>query len=252
LIVVSMLAGVAVACDDDEDEPSDDEVRAQLCEDVTTLQGEVETLQSLSGESTVGDLRTAREDLQAAVDAVTASAEDVSDADAAGVQSAYDDLTAAVEGLSDELTLTAALEEIQPDIDALEEAIDDLFVETDCEEVTATPTTEAPSETPEAGTTPSGALRTAEAGTAVALTATIEAAVPEVKTAIVETVTAQTAIAGETAVAQTATVEAAIPEVQTAIVGTAIAAQTQTAEAAPTEPPEPEPTFTPPPAVNPQ
>ena len=235
-----VLSGVLIACSDDE--PSEDEARRQLCDDLNQLELQIDSIASISAESTVGELRSAREDLQTAVEDVRSSAEDVEEADAAGIDSAFEDLTTAVDELDENLTLSAALEEIQPELDAIEQARSELFTDTSCEDL-PTPTAAAATEVPptpttEPGTTPTGALRTVEAATAEAaagLTATVEAAIPEVKTAIVGTAVAQTAVAGTsvagTAVAATATIEAAVPEVKTAIVGTAIAAQTATAEA---------------------
>jgi hypothetical protein len=209
----------------------------------------VESVRSLTGESTVADLQSARDDVQSALDDVKSSVGDVKESDISDVESAYDDLTAAVDDLALDQSLVAALEQIQPELEALGLATDELFT-TGCEAeptpTVAAPTEAPPADTPVPGNTPTGAVLTAIAATeaaGAALTATIEAAIPEVKTAIVGTVVAQTAIAGtavaETAVAATATLEAAVPEVKTAIVGTAVAAQTATAEAAPTGTPVP-------------
>ena len=113
VLLASVVMGtVAVACSDD-DEPTAEEARAAFCTDLEALQAQVQTLSTLSGESTVGDVRTAEEDLQAALDDLEASAADV--AEISSVQEASENLTTAVEELDDDETISAALESLQPD-----------------------------------------------------------------------------------------------------------------------------------------
>jgi hypothetical protein len=189
VMAVALTGAVAIACS--EDEPTEEEAREQLCSDIDTLRTEMTTLQSLSAESTVDDLREARDSVSSALEDVQSSAADVADAELADAEAAFEELQQAVDDLDGDQSIAAAVEEIAPQVQAFEDAVNAIIPPEMCPAAAADATEQA------AGTA------TQEAG--AALTATFEAAGPEVRTAI-----AGTAIANAGA-AQTATVEAAIP-----------------------------------------
>ena len=140
LVVISMAAGMAVACDDDE-EPSAEEAREQLCSDLEDLRAAREDLAGLSGDSSVADLQEANDEVQDARARVDESAQDVADAEVEELESALDDLSAAIDNLDEQETITAALEALAPEIDAVDAAWEDVFLTVGCDEAAgSTPT----------------------------------------------------------------------------------------------------------------
>jgi len=152
-VIAAILSLAAIACSDDDDASVDD-AQAVLCGDLESLDASLQALANLSSDSTVDDLKSARDDVGTAMDDVRSSAEDVQDAKVDELDSAYSELDNAITDVDDEATLSEALAELQPELDAVDAAWDEAFTSAAC---LAAPTGEAtpgatePSETSEPG-----------------------------------------------------------------------------------------------------
>ena len=82
-IAVLALLAIGVAC---EDEPSEEEARAALCADLGQLETALATFAQLNAQSTIGEIKAARDDVGDAVDDVQSSGDDVSEADTAELE----------------------------------------------------------------------------------------------------------------------------------------------------------------------
>lgn len=160
---ILMLAafGFAVACD--EDEPSEEEARAAFCGDLEQLDVAVSTLLELSAQSTVGEVRAARDGVSDAVDDVKSSGSDVSEADTTDLEQAYDDLNDTVQNIQDDQTVQEVLDSVSASAQNVAAAGQQLFADIACDG--ATPTTEAQSTEPV--TVEPTAAQTVPVGTAV-------------------------------------------------------------------------------------
>jgi hypothetical protein len=159
IVALTLVGGFAVACEDDDDEPSADEATAQLCSDLSSLQVALGNLRSITADSTVDELEAARDDVQSALEDVRSSAEDVEEAEIAAVEDAYADLDSAVNDVEGDQSVGAALEDIATQVEAIDDAWDELFQGLRCVERTPTGGTV----TAVSGTVVSGATGTAEA-----------------------------------------------------------------------------------------
>jgi len=138
VVVMVAALGVAVACSDDE--PSEEEARAALCGDLEQLDVAVDTLLQLDAQSTVGEVRAARDNVSDAVEEVQSSAEDVPDAETGDLQLAYDDLNETIENIQDDQTIQEVLDAVTTAAENVAAAEQQLF-DLSCEG--ATPTGEA-------------------------------------------------------------------------------------------------------------
>lgn len=118
------------ACSDDE--PTVEEARATLCADLDSFRTSMQALRSLNGESTLADFKTARDDAGDAWNDVESSAAGVQDARVDGLQSAYDDLDAALADIDDDESLAAALDSIGDEVAAVETAWDGYYATAGC------------------------------------------------------------------------------------------------------------------------
>jgi hypothetical protein len=147
-IAILTLLGVGVACEDD---PSEEEARAALCGDLQQLETTINTFLELNAQSTIGEIRAARDDVGDAVDDVQTSAEDVDDAETAELEQAYDDFNETVDGISDDQTAQEAVDAVRASAEAVAAAEQQLFTDLACEGATPTePPAEQPTEVPAA------------------------------------------------------------------------------------------------------
>jgi hypothetical protein len=147
-IAILALLGVGVACEDD---PSEEEARAALCGDLQQLETTINTFLALNAQSTIGEIRAARDDVGEAVDDVQTSAEDVDDAETAELEQAYDDFNETVDGIEDDQTAQEAVDAVRASADAVAAAEQQLFTDLACGGPTPTePPAEQPTEVPAA------------------------------------------------------------------------------------------------------
>ena len=171
IVAMALVGGFAIACNDDDDEPSADEATAQLCSDLTELQAQLNNLRSISADSTVDELRDARDDVQSALEDVRSSAADAQEAEIAAVEDAYADLESAVNDVEGDQSIGAAFEDIATQVQAIDDAWDELFRGLRCQERTPTGgrvTAASGTVTAVSGTVVAGATGTAEAATSTA------------------------------------------------------------------------------------
>lgn len=154
ILLVLLVAGLLVAaCRDD---PSPEEAREQLCNDLRVLQNEVDALLRLTSTDTVGELRAAVDSVREAAEDAEQSAEDYDEAVANNLAAAKDALDQAAEDLPGSVTVEEGLASLTPQIEAVSDARALAAEEVDCGLVDdATPTA--------AGETPAAVVPTATA-----------------------------------------------------------------------------------------
>lgn len=123
VLLAALLLAVA-ACGDDT---SAEDAKAQLTTDLQAFDTSAEKLRSLTADSTVDEAEAARDEAQEAWDKVVESAKDVEDATVDTLDSAWDDLSKAVDDIPSDASLGDAAMSLQPQIDAVKAAYDDLF-----------------------------------------------------------------------------------------------------------------------------
>lgn len=163
-VSILMLAalGFAVACGDDE-QPSEEEARAALCGDLEQLDLAITTFMELDTESTVGEVRAARDGVKEAADAVVSSAEDVEEAETAELQEAAHNLDESIDEIQDDQTVQQVLDAVSVSAQNVAAAQQQLYTDLSCED--PPPTGEA--EPTEPVTVEPSAAETAPAETAV-------------------------------------------------------------------------------------
>ncbi len=134
LFVVATVLTVAlglVACSDD-DEPSLEESRANLCADLDAFRTATQNLRALSGETTLGEFEAARDEASDAWSDVESSAVDVQDARVDDLQAAYNGLDAAIADVDSDASLAAALGSISGEVAAVDAAWDEYYATAGC------------------------------------------------------------------------------------------------------------------------
>ncbi|MDX2228158.1 MAG: hypothetical protein NW220_00880 [Leptolyngbyaceae cyanobacterium bins.349] len=96
--------------------------KAELCTNLARLNTSVATLKSMSPNSTVGDLRTARDQVKTAFVDVKASAETVQEAKLADLETAQNNLDRAITNIPNNATLQQASQSVAPQVAAVESA----------------------------------------------------------------------------------------------------------------------------------
>jgi len=123
VIGVLSLAAAAVACEEGQ---SQQELEAEACEDLTNLQDSLAGLEaSLRGDSTVGEVRDAAENADAAFDEAQSSVGEVAETRIADVESAMDSLRNTIEDLPDDATLSQAADAIESDLAMVTDAVNE-------------------------------------------------------------------------------------------------------------------------------
>ena len=130
-IVLAATPLTFAACGDDE--PDEMEAKEALCGDLERLQESVgDFAGSLSPTSSADDIRAARDDVSAAFDDVRESARDVADVKVDELETAWNEFTAATEGLSDQ-PISEALSTITTAAQDLAEAFTATITSLECE-----------------------------------------------------------------------------------------------------------------------
>ena len=124
LLVAATLGSALPACGDQTSAELD---RQQLRLELLALKASLAGVSSLSANATVQDARAAITQTRAAWEAIAANAAVIADPRSADVQAAWADLTAALDGLSGNLSLREALPQVRDEINALKAAFDALY-----------------------------------------------------------------------------------------------------------------------------
>ena len=132
-VLIAVFGIVAIACSDDSDD-SDSTVasEAQLCNDIADLGQALAAFAALGPDSTVDDLKTARDGVVDAGEKVDESAEKVGEARVSDVDSAVSDLQQSVEDVSDDATITEAVGSVQTQVLAVDTAALQFFSDLNC------------------------------------------------------------------------------------------------------------------------
>lgn len=102
--------------------PTTQDKQAELCTNLARFDTAVATLKSMSPSSTVGDFRTARDQVKTTFLDVKASASTVQTAKTAELEQAYQDLDTAISSVSDTATLNQAVQSLAPRVAAVDAA----------------------------------------------------------------------------------------------------------------------------------
>jgi prefoldin subunit 5 len=134
-----LVGGGAVACGDDDDASAEE----QYCEALDGLEASIAELTALDpATASIDQIDQARDDIQSSLEDVDAAAEDVSADRVDDLDAAYNDLEGAVDDVSSDETVPEALEQIAPEVQAVEQAFQAAVQEVDCAAVTGEGTTE--------------------------------------------------------------------------------------------------------------
>jgi hypothetical protein len=106
--------------------------QAQLCTDLARLNTSVATLTSMSPSSTVSDFRAARSEVKANFDQVKLTAQNVQAAKVADLETAYQDLDAAIQSIPETATLQQAQGSVSEQVTALDAARSQMNADLNC------------------------------------------------------------------------------------------------------------------------
>ncbi|MDN7026165.1 hypothetical protein FGU65_14980 [Methanoculleus sp. FWC-SCC1] len=125
---ILLLACAAAGCV----QPTEEEARAQLCQDLEALGLALQNMAALNASSSVGDIRDARDDVQSAMENVRNSAAQLGDVRVDELNQAYSDLDQTVQSLPDDATVPEAIQTIRPEVRAVRDARQNLTAELNC------------------------------------------------------------------------------------------------------------------------
>lgn len=113
-------------------QPNTEETKAQFCKDLAAFQQSVATMQGISANSTVGALKDAQRQVEASFKQVKESAAKVNAAKVDELETALNNLTKAINNISDKTTLREAATSIQDEVQAVSAARSQLSSVTQC------------------------------------------------------------------------------------------------------------------------
>lgn len=128
-ILVVVLGIAAVACSDD---PSADELVAQLCSDLDGLRAADAAFDALGPASTLAEIRSASAAYNQALNEALDSAGDLADVETESIEAAYSDLSQAIGDISGDVTIPEALLSIADELVAIDNAYAQTFSIVDC------------------------------------------------------------------------------------------------------------------------
>lgn len=120
LVVLPLL--LLVSCTTNESSQSTQDKKTELCTNLARFKTAVATLKSMSPSSTVGDFRTAQDQVKTTFNDVKNSARNVQDAKAEDLERAYENLDKAVRDVPSTATLQQATASVSDEIAAVETA----------------------------------------------------------------------------------------------------------------------------------
>jgi hypothetical protein len=131
MVIAAMALGIT-ACGDDDAGSTNDEALANLCADLEELEGAIGDFAALDESSTLEEVEAARDEVGDSIEQVRESAADVADARVDAVESAYQDLSTAVDQLDGDDSVSEAVESLRDAADEVLLARDELFRSVDC------------------------------------------------------------------------------------------------------------------------
>ncbi len=129
--VVALPFMLLAACGNQAPESVADQ-KAQLCTDLARFNTSVATLKSMSPSSTVSDFRAARDEVKTNFDQVKLAAQNVQEAKVAELETAYQGLDSAVQGIPETATLQQAMDSVSGQIVAVEDARAQMNADLNC------------------------------------------------------------------------------------------------------------------------
>jgi outer membrane murein-binding lipoprotein Lpp len=129
-IGVVLLAVVAVAgC---TQQPTSQQAEAQLCQSMADLDQALKKVEAIDRNSTVGDLRTAQDEVTKAMESVRTSTKDLKSARVTELETAYTNLNNAIKSIPEGATLGEGLASVTEQRVAFRQAWQNLFTELKC------------------------------------------------------------------------------------------------------------------------
>jgi outer membrane murein-binding lipoprotein Lpp len=113
-------------------QPTPEEAEAQFCTDMAGLETALQELESTDETATVGEVRAAQDNVTEAWSNVRNSAQTLEDVNVDQLETAYNDLDSAVQGLPDDITVQEAKTSLQPQIDALKQSWQQVSTAANC------------------------------------------------------------------------------------------------------------------------
>ena len=127
VVVAAMLSVSLVACGDDAAE-------ASLCDSLDSFQAAVSDLRDLNEDSSKEELEAARDDVGEALEQVISDASDLAGIRVDSLQTAFGDLRTAIDDLPDDTSISDAVDELEPQFDAIGTAFQAIFAGLNCDE----------------------------------------------------------------------------------------------------------------------
>jgi hypothetical protein len=125
---VLILACAAAGCT----QPTQEQAQAQLCQNLDELGVALQNMAALNASSSVGDIRDARDQVQSAMDNVRNSANQVANVRLENLNTAYNNLDQTVQALPNDASVPEALQTIQPEVQDVRDARQNLSTELNC------------------------------------------------------------------------------------------------------------------------
>jgi chaperonin cofactor prefoldin len=125
-------AAVLLLCAAGCTQPSPEEAKTQFCTDMADFETALEELQSLNETANVGEVRAAEDNVTQAWNNVKNSAQTVGEVNTDQLEAAYNDLDKAVQDLPADITVQEAMQQLQPQIDAVKQAWQQVFSSANC------------------------------------------------------------------------------------------------------------------------
>lgn len=113
--------------------PSTEDATAQMCTDIAQLGTSLSALENLNADSTIGEIRDARDSVSASWDDVKADAATVTDARVQDLETAYNNLVQAIDDIPETATLQEARDSIQEELIAVQRAREELRSGLNCQ-----------------------------------------------------------------------------------------------------------------------
>jgi outer membrane murein-binding lipoprotein Lpp len=125
-------AAILLLCAAGCTQPSPEEAEAQLCADLAKLDAALQEYDALDENATLAEVRAAQDNVTSAWSDVRDSAQARRDVNVDQLDAAYNDLENAVNDLPEDITIAEARTQLQPQIDAVKQALQQVFSSANC------------------------------------------------------------------------------------------------------------------------
>jgi multidrug efflux pump subunit AcrA (membrane-fusion protein) len=127
---VIALSLLLAACGSDD--PSPEEARDNLCDDLDAMRTELTSLNGLTGQSSMEDVESARDNIDEAWDDVVSSANDVADSEIDQLEAAYTELQRSLANVDEDAPIADVVSALGTQISAVVTAWDAIWAGTAC------------------------------------------------------------------------------------------------------------------------